>query len=144
VAGRTKVKLYHYSNVGKYLGEIECMADVHRKYYGGAHYPLFRSDRTNTRNQDTKDYHELPDGTFVAKSKIGRDGLKKRLQLDNDPFARKDDSTYVVEVFSVSGRKLAEFASLNVAQKLMGRDIHQRIDRTYLKAKDSLIFKSKK
>lgn len=143
MAGRTKVKLYHYSNVGKYLGEIECMADVHRKYYGGSHYPLFRSDKTNTRGQDTKDYHELPDGTFVAKSKIGREGLKRRLKLDNDPFARKDSFAKPIVVYSISGKKLGEFESIAIAEKLMQRKVAHRIDRSYHHAKDSLIFKSK-
>lgn len=143
MAGREKIKLYQYSSEGKYIGSIECMADVHRKYYKGAHHPIFRKWTANERYEEA-DYHELPDGTFIAKFRIGRDKLLQLVRIDKDPFTRKDEGTFPIVVFSISGRELATFDSVAVAEKLLGRRINHRIDRKYLKSDDNLIFKSKK
>lgn len=144
MAGREKVKLYQYSNKGMYLQEYESMTEVRKKYYEDTQYPMFVKESNKTRHI-VRDYHKLPDNTYIAKYKIGRDKLLKLLKIDNAPYTRVDPRSKIVEVYNLLGKKIANFASITIASGISNIDqvtLQHRCERKS-EGRDGLIYKYK-
>lgn len=121
MSGRPKQKAYHYDNNGKFIKEYSCMNEIRQEYYSSdsGKRPLFR---TNARNQDgsykivEKDYIQLPDNTFVTKSRVGRIGIKDIKRRINNPFLGIEERT--IEAYNLDNKIVATFKGLKIAANL--------------------------
>ena len=144
MAGKQKVKLYQYSDKGIYLQEFESLTQVRKVYYNDTKYPMFVNEGNKTRHI-VRDYHKLPDNTYIAKYKIGRDKLLKLLKIDSAPYTRVDPRSKIVEVYNLLGKKIANFASITIASGMSNIDqttLQHRCERKS-EGRDGLIYKYK-
>ena len=111
MAGRSKTPVYQYDAEGKYLQTFETRNAVFQKYYDGKKGDLFPNGV----------YKPLPDGTYVTKERIGRDGLLKAIAIENDPLC-DEKKDVPIAFYNRTGKKIAVFSSLHVAAQLTGKD----------------------
>ena len=143
MAGRQPIKVYQYTKEGKYMTEWSSMADVRRKYYNKQQgkQPFF----PDAKGTYTAIYHELPDGTYLAKTRIGRDALMRAVRLDKSIFCKDcAEERKIVEIYNLKGRKVANFRNPYVASQLLqisAGNIDRRCQNKYTHG--DLIFKYK-
>ncbi|MEI2296379.1 hypothetical protein [Sphingobacterium sp. ML3W] len=98
--GKKEVPIYVYDENGKYLfafaNQTECF-----NYYGLSQGNLFGD----------KQYRLMPDGHYIAKYRIGRDGLREAILLDKNKFCKVLDGDFGVEIFNIKNEKIGEFRS---------------------------------
>lgn len=128
MAGRAPIKVYQYDANGKYMKEWACTNDVRRAYYPDdkGRRPLFEESRAPYKGKPypKKEYHNLPDGTFVSKYRIGRDRIIQLERIANSPYCYQDNSkSKVVEVYNMEGKKIANFRNATLASMLTGIDV---------------------
>lgn len=138
MSGRPKQPVYQYSSEGAFLKKWECQSDVRRKYFkkDNGKRPLFQDLKTP--------YRELPDGTYIASFRIGRDNLMKAVKLRNCPFCRQNKKSKAFSVYNMLGKKIAGFASITIAENMTGIDgatIQYRLSKGCKYTQDNLIYK---
>lgn len=118
MSGLAKIKLYHYDtleNRCKRINVFNSYQELRNVYYKGSKYPLFRNGRD-------RDIHKLPDNTYVTKFPIYRDILINKIHLSEDPLKLDVGFNKIKPVIikNVNGEVIAEFANINIANKLLG------------------------
>lgn len=103
-AGRPRLKIYQYDKDFKYMRSYESQVEIFNKYYDGKKGELFRN----------KEYKELPDGTYVATYRIGRDGLKYWSKIYNSVYCSKNITDKPFSAYNYLGEKVATFANVRV------------------------------
>ncbi len=118
MAGRAPIKVYQYDANGKFMKEWACTNDVRRAYYPNVNGKMpFFPDGRGTYNAE---YHELPDGSYVSKYRIGRERLLKLVKRDRSRFCKDcAEERNVVEVYNLNGTKVANFRNPYVASLLL-------------------------
>lgn len=109
--GLEKIPLYQYDENGKYIRSYESYSEVFEKYFDNKKGRLF---------EDNKEYRELPDGTFIAKYRIGRAKLLKLKKIYNCVFCSKNITDKKISAYNLLGVKVAEFENMRVLQELTG------------------------
>jgi len=143
MAGRAKIKVTQYSSKGKYLRTYESQQEIRDLYYNSNKLPL----TFQRKGKEYKQFHLLPDGTYVCAGRGGREALLKQIKLSSAPYLEEYRNSKVVELYNLLDKKIANFRSLSVASGLTGIDIstlYSRCDKESKFPKDGLIFKFKK
>ena len=109
--GLEKIPLYQYDEKGKYLRSYESHLQVFDKYFDTKKGRLF---------MDNKEYRELPDGTFIAKYRIGRARLLKLKKIYDCVFCSKNITDKKISAYNLLGDKVAEFENIRVLKELTG------------------------
>lgn len=115
MSGRPPIKVHQYDENGKFIQSYNCMNDAREKYYNDTAYPMFRGTIISK-------LHELPDGTFLCKSRLGRYGVRfevARLRNDLLTYGLKalDEP---IEILNIDGRIIGEFKNVYLASRVMG------------------------
>ena len=115
MSGRLPIKVYQYDENGKYIQSYNCTNDVRRKYYREAAYPMFRDQRSRI-------LHKLPDGTYLCRSRIGRDNIKLEVTRMNNDFITfgLNGHDEPIQMINLDGVVIAEFKNVYLASKLLG------------------------
>ena len=138
--GRFKIKVYQYSNIGKYLRSWESMAEIRNYYFShiSGKMPLFKTDDTTM---------VLPDGTILSKQKIGRVGVDEFLRKKDNPYLNsyKLQNNNKVLIYNLNNELIAEFNNHKICTNLLNisnNDLLRKLKRQSV-GKDGLIFKYK-
>lgn len=112
---KPKIKLYRYSNDGRYIEKFESITEARNKFYANyvGKIPMFRKD---------SNFHFLPDGTVLTKNRIGREEVKKRVLIENNPLLNINNTKHTgrpIVVFDLNGDFIAEFKDIKTASILM-------------------------
>lgn len=115
MSGRPPIKVHQYDEKGKFIQSWKCINDVREKYYEDKAWPMFRGIVVSK-------LHELPDGTFLCKSRLGRYGVRfevARLRNDLLTYGLKglDEP---IEILNIDGRIIGEFKNVYLASRIMG------------------------
>lgn len=115
MSGRPKQVRYQYSKDGKFLNQFDSETDVRKKYYSNdkGKRPLF-----GTKGY-IKEYHILPDNTFLTKERIGRTGIREiNKRIDSKLFLDIDNNDTKIKVFNLDNKIIASFVSIKIASKM--------------------------
>jgi hypothetical protein len=113
MAGKPAIKIFQYSNEGKYIKTFNSISEIHREYFNDSKYPFF----VGVQNILEK----LPDNTIICKERLGRDKIKAILRRLSNPFILKDDrsNSNEIEVLNVDKIVIATFFNISMASKLL-------------------------
>lgn len=116
--GWEKQKVYLYANDGKYLRQYNSRSEFLKDYFPDdiGKRPLFVSERVNDR--PSFGYELLPDNTFICKSRLGKEFLRKHEYIVNSIFCNNIKNSKPVECFNLAGEKIAEFLNTRVLENL--------------------------
>lgn len=115
MSGRPKQEVFQYDADGKYIRKYNSQSEVREKYFSDdlGKRPLFNV---------VTPYQEMPDGTYIAPYRIGRDKLREAIRLYNCPYCKKHVAHRPVYVYNLIGEKIAEFSNIRVASLMTGID----------------------
>lgn len=117
MSGKPKQKQYQYSSKEdgfKYIRSYESATEVFNKYYNGKKGELYHNN---------KPYKELPDGTFIAPNRIGREGLRYCTRIFECPLVGDRKGDKVIEMYNILGEKIGEIKNRRVLEAIMGNKI---------------------
>lgn len=120
MAGREKIKCYHYDSNGKFIKIYNSINEIRDEYFNDLNgkMPLFRNNAL---------YQPLPDGSLVCKMRLGRDEIRRIFVVENNPIVNiksSKTSDIPIEVLNITGAKIASFANKKVMQLLTGMTIN--------------------
>jgi hypothetical protein len=127
--GRENMKVWEYSEDGKYLRNHESIAEFAR---------LYNLDKNVThRRVDLKDvFYEFEDGRVVSLKRIGRVGVALYKEYVRSPFVGTPKSHhsargngYMYEMYDLDGDIMAIFQSDWHLEILTGINVHSKFDR---------------
>lgn len=121
MAGRAKIPIYQYTDDGKFLKKWDCINDVRKHYFPDdiGVRPMF--------GQEYMGVSPLPDDTWIAKSRVGKEGLRKILYRRSSPFVDGHGKRGTGEVGSrgivvtnLDNQVMATFQNPYIMSKLTG------------------------
>lgn len=113
--GKEKIKIYHYDKNGKFLKEFDSIASLRKTYFSEdkGKRPLLVNRRS------VYNYDILPDGTFYANWRIGRERLLKYEKIINSKYCFNNTTTdKKVAVYNLLGEKIAVCANIYLTSLL--------------------------
>ena len=121
MSGRPKIPIFQYADDGTFLKKWACINDVRKHYFPNdvGVRPMF--------GQEYGGITPLPDDTWIAKSRIGREGLRRILYRRSSPFVDNhgraetgDVGSKEILVLNLDDDIVATFNSPYVMSKLTG------------------------
>ena len=120
MAGKEKLKIYHYDRDGSFVRVYESVSEFARDY--GVQQNMFKNSGYE------RDVVKLYDDTFAAKYRIGREGIRKYKARLNSEFvginkalakgkANASGDNFRILVYDLDGDKIATFENAFVAKK---------------------------
>lgn len=110
-AGRDKIPMFHYSKDGKFLTKFESTKEVLEKYYGRT---------TGYLLTPSESYKQLPDGTFICRTRMGREKLRKTVSIDNSIYCKTFKNNNPIEVYNLKNECIATFSCAGIASAMTG------------------------
>ena len=109
MSGRPKQNVFQYDTNGKFIKSYECINDARKRYYF--------NDKGKRPMFTEKDYHVLPDNTYLVTERIGRDAIKLLVKKSKSEFIKINEEK-TIKLFNLDNREIARFASISIAHKL--------------------------
>lgn len=117
MSGRPKQKRYQYDRNGRFIREFESESDCRREYYSNitGKYPMFNRNGVKF----DREYHILPDDTFLFKERVGRVGVRDlKRRLDSKEFLNINFKEPRIKCLNLDNKVVATFANINIAHKM--------------------------
>lgn len=131
MAGKPSIRVFEYDSEGQFVKFHDCINDARKEHYSTdiGKRPLF------VKGPDIR-IHELPNGGFLCKERIGRKGIQVFKKRKRSPYLKQNWRKEVhkqkpIQVVNVDGEIIAKFANVHVASRLLGKphsSIHNALE----------------
>lgn len=117
MGGKKELPVFHYESEDKgfkYLGKFASRAEVFKMYFDGKYGRLF---------EEGWDYKRLPDGSYVTRDKVGKEGLRHLIRITEDPtiYKRRDDK--LIEITNHIGEVVGTVSNIRVLESIVNSDM---------------------